>query len=63
LVIEARMALEGVRILKMQPAAGLMPLFEGLSASCPPWHDRPMYEELQKTMEALRAHIAKSRKS
>lgn len=63
LVIEARMALEGVRILGMKPAEGLMPLFQGLSAACPPWHDRPMYEEIRKTGEALRAHVAKSRKA
>jgi histidine ammonia-lyase len=56
LVIEARMALEGVRILAMKPAEGLMPLFSELAAACPTWHDRPMYEEMQKTAEALRRH-------
>ena len=63
LVIEARMALEGVRILGMKPAEGLLPLFQELSAACPPWHDRLMYEEIQKTAEALRSHLAKSRKA
>ena len=62
LVIEARMALEGVRILGMQPAKGLMPLFQELSAVCPPWHDRPMYEELQKTFTALKARMAQGGK-
>ena len=58
LVVEARMALEGVRILGMKPAEGLAPLFQRLSTACPPWHDRPMYEELQKTAKALRTHAA-----
>jgi histidine ammonia-lyase len=61
LVIEARMALEGVRILGMKPAAGLTQLFEGLAAACPPWHDRPMYEEFGKTAEALKVHLAAKR--
>jgi histidine ammonia-lyase len=58
LVIEARMALEGVRILNMKPAEGLMPLFKKLSDACPVWHDRLMYEEIQKAAGALRAHVA-----
>ncbi|HNX31551.1 MAG TPA: histidine ammonia-lyase [Holophaga sp.] len=61
LIIEARMALEGVRILGMKPAEGLAPLFEGLAAACPPWHDRPMYEEFRKTAEVLKAHGAQRR--
>jgi histidine ammonia-lyase len=58
LVIEARMALEGVRLLEMNPAEGLMPLFRRLSEACAPWHDRPMYEEIAKTAVALRMHVA-----
>jgi histidine ammonia-lyase len=54
LAIEARMALEGVRILGMEPAAGLRLMVESLSATCPPWNDRPMYEEIRRTVEALR---------
>jgi len=54
LAIEARMALEGVRILDMEPAAGLAPLMAGLSAVCPPWADRPMYEEIHRTVQAMR---------
>lgn len=55
------MALEGVRILGLKPAAGLMPLFDRLAAACPPWHDRPMYEELQKTHAVLKAHMSSGR--
>jgi len=58
LSIEARMALEGVRIIGLKPAKGVQPLFERLAAACAPWNDRPMYEELSKTVEALRAHSA-----
>ncbi len=54
LAIEARMALEGVRLLGLRPAEGLSPLVERLSAACPPWEDRPMYLELERTLEALR---------
>lgn len=57
LVIEARMALEGVRLLGLTPAVGLAPLVERLSAACPPWEDRPMYEELARTREALAGHV------
>ncbi len=57
LALEARMALEGVRILAMEPAEGLKPLVERLSAVCPPWTDRPMYEEIAHTADALRAHV------
>jgi len=56
LSIEARMALEGVRIIGLKPAKGVQPLFERLAKACPPWNDRPMYEELNKTIEALREH-------
>ena len=50
------MALEGVRILGMEPAAGLKPLRDRLAGACAPWHDRPMYEEIPRTTDALRAH-------
>ncbi|MBK8792433.1 MAG: histidine ammonia-lyase [Holophaga sp.] len=58
LTIEARMALEGVRIIGLKPAEGVQPLFECLSAACSPWNDRPMYEEMTKTLQALRAYTA-----
>ncbi|MCE1229519.1 MAG: histidine ammonia-lyase [Firmicutes bacterium] len=56
LVIEARMALEGVRILGRQPAANLQPLLKRLSTACAPWQDRLMYEDLESTKKALREH-------
>jgi histidine ammonia-lyase len=55
--VEARMALEGVRILAKAPAANLKPLVDRLSQACPPWQDRPMYEEMRKTSDALRLHM------
>ena len=58
LVLEARMALEGVRILAMEPAANLKPLMNHLGAVCPVWHDRPMYEEIRKTTVALRQYVS-----
>ncbi|WP_306601122.1 histidine ammonia-lyase [Geothrix sp. 21YS21S-2] len=57
LALEARMALEGVRILGMAPARGLAPLMERLAAACPPWNDRPMYEEIAHAADALRVHV------
>jgi histidine ammonia-lyase len=60
LVLEARMALEGVRILGKAPAANLQPLMACLAQACPPWHDRPMYEEIRKTADALRLHVRQS---
>ncbi|HJV91200.1 MAG TPA: histidine ammonia-lyase [Holophagaceae bacterium] len=56
LTIEARMALEGVRILGKAPAQGLKPLLDRLAAACAPWEDRYMYAELTATTAALRAH-------
>jgi histidine ammonia-lyase len=56
LTIEARMALEGVRIIGLKPAKGIQPLFERLAEACAPWNDRPMYEEMDKALGALRAH-------
>lgn len=58
LAIEARMALEGVRLVGLRPAEGLEPLVNRLSAACPPWEDRPMYQDIQATVEALRSHTA-----
>jgi histidine ammonia-lyase len=60
LVLEARMALEGVRILALAPAANLQPLMDCLGRACPPWHDRPMYEEIRKTAAALRDYVRQS---
>jgi histidine ammonia-lyase len=57
LALEARMALEGVRILGLEPAEGLKPLRDRLAKACPPWHDRPMYEEIARAADALRAHV------
>ena len=62
LAVEARLALEGVRILGKAPAAALKPLVDRLGAACPPWHDRPMYEEIRKTAAALREYVRESRK-
>ncbi len=56
LAIEARMALEGVRLVGLAPAAGLDALRGRLSAACAPWIDRPMFEEIQATFRALRNH-------
>ncbi|HEX9011203.1 MAG TPA: histidine ammonia-lyase [Holophagaceae bacterium] len=56
LAIEARMALEGVRLVGLAPAAGLGALLGRLSAACAPWTDRPMFEEIQATARALRDH-------
>jgi histidine ammonia-lyase len=58
LTVEARLALEGIRILDMEPAKGLMPLFRRLGEACAPWEDRAMYAELAKTTAALREHMA-----
>jgi len=56
LAIEARMALEGVRILGLAPAKGLQPLVDRLSEACAPWADRVMFEEINKTLGALCAY-------
>ena len=57
IAIEARMALEGVRLVGLKPAMGLMPLFERLGRACAPWNDRPMYAEIQAANQALNAHL------
>lgn len=56
LALEARMALEGVRILGLAPAAGLQPLMDRLSKACAPWADRVMFEEIHRTLDALHAY-------
>ena len=56
LVIEARMALEGLRIVGLAPAAGLQPLVDCLAKACAPWSDRVMFVEIQATLGALRAY-------
>jgi histidine ammonia-lyase len=56
LAIEARMALEGVRLLGLAPADGLQPLVECLSRACAPWADRAMFEEIHRTLDALRTY-------
>lgn len=56
LAIEARMALEGVRLVGLAPAAGLAPLMDRLGKACAPWTDRAMFEEIRATSRALQAH-------
>ncbi len=56
LAIEARMALEGLRIVGLAPAEGLNPLVEQLAKACAPWSDRVMFEEINATLRALHAH-------
>ena len=56
LAIEARMALEGLRILGLAPATGLQPLVDQLAKACAPWADRVMFEEIQATLGALHAY-------
>ena len=57
LAIEARMALEGLRIIGLAPAVGLQPLMDRLSKACAPWADRVMFVEIDATLAALRAHV------
>lgn len=54
LAIEARMALEGVRLVGLAPADGLQPLVARLSVACPPWKDRPMAPEIEACRRVLR---------
>lgn len=56
LAIEARMALEGLRIIGLAPAEGLQPLMNCLSKACAPWADRVMFEEINKALGALRTY-------
>ena len=57
LAIEARMALEGLRIIGLAPAKGLQPLMDRLGKACAPWADRAMFEEIHTTLQALRSHL------
>ena len=57
LAIEARMALEGLRIIGLAPATGLQPLMDRLGKACAPWADRAMFEEIHTTLQALRSHL------
>jgi histidine ammonia-lyase len=56
LAIEARMALEGLRIIGLAPAAGLQPLMDQLAKACAPWADRVMFEEIHATLHSLRVY-------
>jgi histidine ammonia-lyase len=62
LALEARLALEAVRILDKAPAGNLAPLVQCLGRACPPWNDRAMYEEIRKTAAALKAYVRESSK-
>ena len=57
LVIEARMALEALRILGLAPGLGLQPLMECLGRACAPWSDRAMFEEIHATLQALNTYL------
>ncbi len=57
LAIEARMALEGIRILGLAPGEGLQPLLRTLEKACAPWHDRAMFVEINASLQALRTHL------
>jgi histidine ammonia-lyase len=57
LAIEARMALEGVRLVGLAPAEGLKPLMSKLSDACSPWRDRLMFEEISLSLQALRLRM------
>ena len=57
LAIEARMALEGVRLVGLAPAVGLEPLMSRLADACAPWRDRPMFEEISLSLQALRLRM------
>ncbi|MCL1892973.1 MAG: histidine ammonia-lyase [Holophagaceae bacterium] len=56
LALEARMALEGIRLVGKKPAEGLEKLMKALEATCPPWQDRAMYTEISATVDALRKY-------
>jgi histidine ammonia-lyase len=53
LALEARMALEGIRIVGKKPANGLSKLMNALETACPPWHDRAMHVEIEAAVKAL----------
>jgi histidine ammonia-lyase len=54
LALEARMALEGVRIVGKKPSDGLSGLMKALEAACPPWQDRAMHVEIEAAVKVLR---------
>jgi histidine ammonia-lyase len=56
LALEARMALEGVRMLGKSPALGLAKLTDALGKACPPWHDRAMHIEIEAAVKAMRKY-------
>jgi histidine ammonia-lyase len=56
LALEARMALEGVRMVGLRPAEGLAGLVGALDAACPPWRDRAMHLEIEAALGALREY-------
>jgi histidine ammonia-lyase len=57
LALEARMALEGIRIVGKRPALGLSKLVNVLESACPPWQDRVMYLEIEAAVEALKKYL------
>lgn len=56
LSIEARIAIEGIRILNLKPAEKLQPLMDKLCDACPEWQDRIMCDDLENTRQALREY-------
>ena len=58
LALEARMALEGVRILGKKPASGLARLMDALGEACQPWRDRAMHVEIEAAVQALRKYAS-----
>jgi hypothetical protein len=58
LTIEARVALEGIRFIGLQPARGVQALYDRLASACGPWNDRPMFEEIARTNAALQEYLA-----
>jgi histidine ammonia-lyase len=56
LALEARMALEGIRIVGKKPSEGLDKLVSALEAACPPWEDRVMHVEIEAAVGALRKY-------
>jgi histidine ammonia-lyase len=61
LTIEARLALEGIRIIGKRPAEGLSKLAGELDSACPPWQDRVMRVEIEAAAEALKKYHEKQR--
>nr|WP_320131065.1 histidine ammonia-lyase [uncultured Holophaga sp.] len=57
LATEARMALEGVRLVGLRAAEGLQPLIHCLEEVCPPWSDREMHQEIAMARSALASYM------